>query len=163
MMSELVQHRLAAMARGLGWEQFDGLSVRTGARTITEADIVAFITAAGFTESLFLDARAAAELGYAGRLVPGALTWSYSEGLVVQSGILKETGLALLGVQLSIKKPVFTGDTISVVVEGVSVKAASRGRGIVETRHSVRNQDDVEVLVYNPIRLIAPSDPNDME
>ena len=58
-----------------------GQRLRTGRRTITESDLVGFITATGFFEPLFLDAEFAPARGiYAGRLVPGALTFTYAEG-----------------------------------------------------------------------------------
>jgi acyl dehydratase len=58
-----------------------------------------------------------------------------------------------------VKKPVFVGDTISAVVEVLDARKASKGeRGVVTTRVSVRNQDDEEVLVYEPVRLIRGRD-----
>jgi acyl dehydratase len=47
------------------------------------------------------------------------------------------------------------GDTLSAIVEVTESRAASTGhRGVVRTTVSVRNQDDEEVLVYTPVRLI---------
>ena len=68
--------------RGGCWEDMAvGDIFVTSARTVTEADLVAFITSAGFLEPLFLDARVATTEGpYRGRLVPGALTFVFAEG-----------------------------------------------------------------------------------
>jgi acyl dehydratase len=117
---------------------------------------VNFITMFGFNEPLFWDARHAATAGFKGRLVPGALTYSMAEGLVIQSHILHGTGLAFMGMQLDVKQPVYVGDTIHAVVEVTESRASSSGpdRGVVTTRISVRNQDDEEVLVFVPVRLI---------
>ncbi|HEX2384331.1 MAG TPA: MaoC/PaaZ C-terminal domain-containing protein [Acidimicrobiales bacterium] len=145
------------LVRGKTWEEMPvGSRFRTASRTITEADLVNFITMFGFNEPLFWDARHAATAGFKGRLVPGALTYSMAEGLVIQSHILHGTGLAFMGMQLDVKRPVYVGDTIHAVVEVTESRAASSGpdRGVVTTRISVRNQDDEEVLVFVPVRLI---------
>jgi acyl dehydratase len=145
------------LVRGKTWEEMPvGSRFRTASRTITEPDLVNFITMFGFNEPLFWDARHAATAGFKGRLVPGALTYSMAEGLVIQSHILHGTGLAFMGMQLDVKRPVYVGDTIHAVVEVTESRAASSGpdRGVVTTRISVRNQDDEEVLVFVPVRLI---------
>jgi acyl dehydratase len=142
--------------RGQTWEEMTvGKTFRTAARTVTETDLINFVTQFGFNEPLFWDARHAASAGYSGRLVPGALTYCMAEGLVIQTHSLHGTGLAFMGMQLDVKKPVFVGDTLSAVVEVTDSRKASSGeRGVVTTRVSVRNQNDDEVLVYTPVRLI---------
>ena len=146
--------------QGQTWEQMTVGSVhRTAARTITETDLVNFITLFGFNEPLFWDARHAATAGYSGRLVPGALTYCMAEGLVLQSHLLHGTGLAFMGMQLDTKKPVFVGDTLYARVEVLESRAASSGnRGVVTTRISVFNQNDEEVMVFVPVRLIRGAD-----
>jgi len=131
-----------------------GFSFRTASRTITEADIHAFVMLAGVNEPLFLDARVAAEAGYQGRLVPGMMTFSYAEGLVIQTGSIHGTGLAFLHTDLDIEGPVYAGDTITVVVEVTDQRAASSGnRGLVTTRNTVVNQHGDVVMIYTPVRL----------
>ncbi len=144
------------LVQGRTWEEMEvGSSFRTASRTVTETDLVNFITLFGFNEPLFWDARHAETAGYRGRLVPGALTYCMAEGLVLQTHVLHGTGLAFMGMQLDVKKPVFVGDTLSAVVEVTESRKASSGeRGVVTTRISVRNQDDDEVLVFVPVRLI---------
>ena len=131
-----------------------GTKFRTTARTITETDLVNFITLVGINEPLFTDQRVARDLGYAGRLVPGTLTFTYAEGLVIQSGSIHGTGMAFLHTELDIKAPVYVGDTIWVTVEVTECRPASSGnRGLVRTRNSVHNQNDEVVMVYSPLRL----------
>src|SRR5262249_54091996 len=144
------------LIRGTTFEEMTvGSRFRTADRTITETDLVNFITLCGFNEPLFWDARHAASAGYKGRLVPGALTYAMAEGLVLQTHVLHGTGLAFMGMQLDVRKPVYTGDTIHAVVEVTECRpASSGGRGVVTTRIGVRNQNDEEVLVYTPVRLI---------
>lgn len=40
-----------------------------------------------------------------GRLVPGALTFVFAEGLVIQTGVIHGTGLAFLGTELRVVAP----------------------------------------------------------
>ena len=146
----------ALLARGSTWEEMRaGTAFRTAARTVTETDLVNFVTLFGFTEPLFWDARQAAEAGYAGRLVPGAMTYAVAEGLVLQTNVLHGTGLAFLHMELDVRRPVYVGDTLEVVVE-VTASRASRqdGRGVVTTTNTVYNQRGEDVLVYTPVRLI---------
>src|SRR3954453_4648423 len=149
-----------AIMHGKTWEEMEvGSSFRTAARTVTETDLVSFITLFGFNEPLFWDARHAAGAGYRGRLVPGALPYCMAEGLLLQTHVLHGTGLAFMGMQLDVKKPVFVGDTLYAVCEVLESRPASSGeRGVVTTRVSVHNQDDEEVLVYTPVRLIRGKD-----
>src|SRR3954469_15352045 len=104
---------------------------RPARRTVTETDLVNFVTWGGFTEPLFFDASHAAEGGYTGRLVPGALTYCIGEGLVLQTNALHGTGLALMSMELSVKGPVYVGDTLYTVVEVLESRASSKpGRGV---------------------------------
>lgn len=143
------------LVHGRTWEEMTpGFTFRTGSRTITEADLVGFVTLVGMSESLFLDASGAGAAGYAGRLVPGMLTCAYAEGLLIQTGCIHGTGIAFLHAQLDVKRPVYVGDTITVVVEVTEQRPTSKGdRGIVTTRNTVYNQRGEEVLEFTPTRL----------
>jgi acyl dehydratase len=147
-------------SNGLLTAQDEGLEVgqsfTTRGRTITEADLVSFVSAWGFNEPLFMDARYVEEhTPYSGRLVPGALTYAVAEGLVLQTQVINGTGLAFVHMELDVVAPVYVGDTVEVVVEVTESRATSKpDRGLVTTRNSVRNQRDEEVLVYTPVRLI---------
>lgn len=148
------------LVRGLTYEEMAaGQIFRTARRTITEADLVAFVTWGGFNEPLFWDASHAADGGYTGRLVPGALTYCIAEGLVLQTNVLHGTGLAFLHMELTIQRPVYVGDTLYAVVETTASRPSSTpGRGVVTSRIAVRNQHDEDVLVYTPVRLIRGRD-----
>jgi acyl dehydratase len=146
--------------QGLTWEEMQvGLTFRTAARTVTETDLMQFVTGVGFTESLFMDARYAAEGGYTGRLIPGALTFCLAEGLVLQTNLLHGTGLAFMHMELDVRGPVYVGDTLEVLIEITESRRSSRaGRGVVTSRNRVVNQRGDEVLVYTPVRLIRGRD-----
>ena len=145
---------------GRTWEEMTvGFTFRTDGRTVTESDLINFVTLVGVNEPLFLDAQFGLENGYRGRVVPGMMTFSYSEGLVIQTGCIHGTGLAFLHTDLDIKSPVYVGDTITVVVEVTEQRAASKGnRGLITTRNTVFNQRGEVVMVYSPVRLTKGSD-----
>jgi acyl dehydratase len=63
--------------------------------------------------------------------------------------------MAFLRADVSVRAPVFVGDTITVVVEVTESRAASTGaRGVVTTRNTVVKRGGGTVLVYEPVRLI---------
>jgi acyl dehydratase len=143
--------------RGLFFEDFSaGQQYTTDRRTITEADHINFTTSFGFFEPLFMDrAYVADETPYKRPIVPGALTFSVAEGLTILSGILHGTGLAFLGVDLKVIRPVFIGETISVDIDVVDKRQTKKpDRGIVSFLHRVSNQDDEPVMEYAIKRMI---------
>ncbi|ORA19905.1 FAS1-like dehydratase domain-containing protein [Mycobacterium arosiense] len=141
--------------RGRTWDELPvGMAFRTGGRTITESDFVQFVTWAGFTEPLFMDASdVLARNG--GRLVPAALTYAVAEGLVIQTLAFAGTGIAFLSMTLTARRPVYVGDTLHAVVTITESRATKTpDRGMVASTVSVRNQHDEEVLEYTPTRLV---------
>ncbi|GGL12649.1 MaoC family dehydratase [Nocardia jinanensis] len=141
---------------GLFWQDMEvGSSQITMSRTVTETDLVTFTNWFGFTERLFLEAGYAETEGYKARLVPGALTYCIAEGLTLQTRDLYGTGLAFMHADVSVKSPVYVGDTLRVRVTVEKTRAASKGaRGVVETVNEVLNQHDEVVLVFRPTRLV---------
>jgi acyl dehydratase len=158
--TELDPTTVPLYARGANWEDTPtGTTFRTAARTITEPDLAAFVSVCGFTEPLFLDARHAAADGYTGRLVPGTLTFCFAVGLVKQTNVNHGTGMAFMHTELDVRRPVYVGDTIEVVVEITESRASSRaGAGVVTARNTVFNQRGEVVMVYTPVRLIRGRD-----
>lgn len=139
---------------------FEGFRVgdrfETLGRTVGEYEIAAFVTLAGFTEPLFLDQEyVRRESVFPGRVAPGVLTFALAEGLVLQTGVLHGTGLALLGYDVRVVAPVLAGDTIRVEVEVVDRRESRKpDRGVVTFRHRVRNQRDEVVLEATVTRLV---------
>ena len=87
-------------------------------------------------------------------IVPGALTFSVAEGLTILSGLL-HSGMAFLGVELDILKPVFINDTLAVAIEVTDTRETKKAdRGIVSFRHRVKNQAGDEVMVYTVKRMM---------
>jgi acyl dehydratase len=144
------------LGRGFYWQDMPvGKSWRTFGRTVTEPDLVNFISCTGMLEVLFTnEIYRQTESAIKGRLVPGALVFSMAEGLVI-AGTIQGTGMAFLGMDLEIEGPTFVGDTISVVLEVTESRAASKGnRGLVRTRNTVVNQKGEPVMIYSPLRMM---------
>lgn len=150
------------LGRGMTWQELPvGTKFRTSTRTVTETDLITFITWAGIVNPLFTDATFSTEVeGYKGRLVPGMITYCFSEGLIAQTGVMRGTGIAMLGAkELNHVGPVFVGDTLHAVVDVTESRATSKpGRGILTSDIRVRNQDNEDVLQYLATRLIRGSD-----
>jgi acyl dehydratase len=144
-------------AQGVTFEKhLIGTVYRTLARTVSETDIVNFVNQCGFTEPLFLDMEyVKRESVFGRRAAPGALTFSLSEGLVMQTGLIHGTGMAWLGGELRIVAPVLEGDTIHVEVRVADKRETKKAdRGIVTYRHRVLNQRDEVVLEATIQRMI---------
>jgi acyl dehydratase len=154
--SATVQDWPQPFVHGLYWTDMTvGSAYSTATRLVTETDLMRFVSM-GFTEPLFMDPAGAQTAGYRGRLVPGALTFTLAEGLLMQTNVIHGTGMAFLGTTMTVSAPVFVGDTIQVAWTVAEARPTSKGnRGIVTTRNVVRNQDGRIVMEYSPTRMIA--------
>ena len=149
------------MTQGLTFEEHAvGATYQTLARTVSEADICAFVNLCGFTEPLFYDMEyVARESVFKGRPAPGALTFALSEGLIIQTGLIHGTGMAYLGGEIRIVGPVLAGDTLRVSVTVADKRETKRtDRGIVTYRHQVTNQRGEVVLDAVVKRMIRRTD-----
>ncbi len=146
------------MRSGMTFESFQkGDRFLTARRTVTESEIMQFVCLVGLFEPLFIDAEYIREQSLFGeRIAPGSLTFSFAEGLTVQSGILHGTGLAFVGLErMKLFQPVKVGDTIHVEIEVLDrKKVESKGGGIVSFHQTVRNQRSETVMEYEVARLI---------
>ena len=144
---------LPVVGRGFCYEDLPlGYKFRTHRRTIAESDLTAFVNLTWLTEELFA-VEDDSERAIKGRAVPGALVYSFAEGLLLPT--MQDTGLAFLGAQLDIKAPTRIGDTIHVEAEVTEARLTSRGdRGLVRTSNIVVNQNGTTVLAYNPLRML---------
>lgn len=145
---------LPFFCQGAFWQDLPvGWKARTRRRTITESDLVAFISVTGMLEEIFVDATHQGLLP--GRPVPAALTLGFIEGMQLQS-LLQGTGLALLELSLVARAPVCVGDTIWASVEVTEVRPTSQGgRGVVTFGVEVFDQDARNVLGYVVKRLVS--------
>jgi acyl dehydratase len=141
------------VGRGFAFEDLRiGFRFRTHRRTIAESDVAAFVNLTWLTEELFTVEDDAAR-AIKGRPVPGALVYSFAEGLLLPT--MQDTGLAFLNATLDVKGPTVVGDTIHVECEVTEHRLASKGdRGLVRFANRVVNQRGETVLEYNPLRLL---------
>jgi acyl dehydratase len=148
---------METLGLGLHFEDLPvGRKFKTIGRTITETDIVTFVNCTGMTEVLFTNMEfLKEESDIKQRVAPGALVFTFSEGLLVHA-TMQHTGFAFLNMELDIKGPAVVGDTIHVEVEVIeSRRSNSRpNRGLVRTKNTVKKQDGAVVLVYTPLRMI---------
>jgi acyl dehydratase len=139
---------------------FEGFRVgdryETLGRTISDYEILQFVTLAGFIEPLFMDLEyIRRESVFRTRVAPGVLTFALSEGLVLQTGILHGTGLALLSYDVRVLGPVLAGDTIRVAIEVADKRETKKpDRGIVTFRHRISNQRGEAVMEATISRMI---------
>jgi acyl dehydratase len=115
----------------------------SGARTITEADIVNFANISGDFYALHMDREYAAKSVFGQRIAHGMLVLSYSTGLLdLKPGYVQ----AFYGMdKVRFVKPVFIGDTIHVELEIVGKKDREKG-GVVTVKNEIKNQADETVV-----------------
>lgn len=155
----MVQEKQQMQMLGLGftWEQLSaGQRFRTLNRTVTETDLINFVSVTGMVEVIFTDKTFGADRGtIQGQFVPAALTYSLIEGLLCQS-MIQGTGLAMLDLKKQVLAPVRVGDTIHGEIEVTSVRPTSKGnRGIVASKIDIKNQSGETVIVYEATRMLA--------
>ena len=125
-------------------------------RTVSEYEILSFVTLTGFTEPLFMDMEyIQRESVFKARVAPGVLTFAIAEGLALQTGLFHGTGLALMHYDVRVVAPVLAGDTVRLEIE-VAEKRETRkpDRGVVTFRHRVVNQRAETVMEATVTRMI---------
>jgi acyl dehydratase len=125
---------------------FDEMSVGdvfiTGARTITNTDIVNFACLSGDFNDVHTNWEYCTQTPFGEPIAHGPLIYSIAAGLVYASGLNDGTLLALLGItDWKMLAPVKHGDTIRVELEVVKARPTSKpGRGVVTFIRRIKNQ-----------------------
>lgn len=129
--------------RGYYFEEFyEGQDLPAPARTITEADIVAFAALSGDYNPLHTDETFARGTPFGRRIAHGLLGLSIASGLAARAGYIEGTALAFMGLEWRFKAPVFIGDTIRMEARVKRTRAMpSAGGGIVVFAVRVLNQE----------------------
>ncbi len=145
---------LPKLGQGFYFQELSvGSKFRTFRRTITETDLVNFISVTGMLEIIFTDADHGGAMG--GRPVPAALTYSIIEGFMMQS-MIQGTGMAMLEVATKIEAPVRVGDSIWATIEVTELRPTSKGnRAVITSDVRVFNQRNERVMTYVVKRLLA--------
>ena len=133
---------------GLFFEEFEeGKEYVSRARTVTEADVVAFAGLSGDYNPLHTDAELMKGSQFGERIAHGMLVASISTGLNSQMGWFEGTTIALLEVTFRFKGPVKFGDTVRLVMTVKTKKPTSKpDRGVLIMDANVLNQRDEMVI-----------------
>jgi acyl dehydratase len=131
-----------AIQRGLYFEEFNvGDTVTSAARTITEADIVAFAALSGDWNAIHVDAEFAKSQMFGERIAHGLLGLSIASGLAVRLGFIEDTVIAFMGLDWKFRAPIKIGDTIHMQAQIAEKKPMPRlGGGLVTLNVEVLNQ-----------------------
>jgi acyl dehydratase len=132
-----------------------GQVLTSGARTVTETDLVSFSMLSGDWNPIHTDEEFARRTYFGRRVVHGVFGMSLMTGLMDRAGWFGGAVIAMLGIDgWRFKGPIFVGDTLHCEVEILGKRLASSGdRGIVERRMRLINQRD-EVVQEGNINLM---------
>jgi acyl dehydratase len=69
---------------------------------------------------------------------------------------MQNTALALMNMEITMKAPVFVGDTIHGEVEILEARLSKSrpGRGLVRSRVNIVKQDGTVAITYTPLRMV---------
>jgi 3-hydroxybutyryl-CoA dehydratase len=117
-----------------------GTTTVSPARTVTEADVVAFAGLSGDYNPLHTDAETAAQGAFGARVAHGLLGVSIASGLFTRTALsaaMQGSLVAMLGVKWTFHVPIAIGDTIHVeatITEARRTRSPDRGLVVVERR-----------------------------
>ena len=129
--------------RGLYWEEWDvGAEFESPARTVTEADIVAFAGLSGDYNPLHVNEEYCKTTVFGGSIAHGPLVYAIAAGLLFQLHLYDDTLIAFLGFEnLKFTKPVKPGDTIHARIKVLDKReTSSPERGVMRRQLQVLNQ-----------------------
>jgi len=145
--------------RGRYFEEIEvGDVLVTPARTMTEADIMAFAGLSGDYNQLHTNEEFARKGPFGTRVTHGMMVLSIATGLVGRTGVFEGTAIAFTNLDWKFKKPVLIGDTIRVRVQVTRKRALGREAGMVFADAEVLNQRD-EVVQTGEWRVIMARTP----
>jgi len=129
-------------AGGLTFDQFEvGARYCSAARTVTEADVVAFAGLSGDFNPLHTDAEFARATPFGERIAHGLLVVAMASGMANWTGIFEGTTLALMEQVIRYQGAVKFGDTLHLELEVLEKTPTSKpDRGVVKFAARVLNQ-----------------------
>lgn len=142
----------------LYFEDFEiGATFSTTARTITEADVMAFAGISGDFNPLHVDREFSKSSPFGEPIAHGLLVLSVASGLGVQTGIFTGTNLAFLGLEdWRFVGAVKFGDTIRMESTVLETRRTSKpDRGVVRIGQEIKNQRDEVVQKGVFVSLMA--------
>ncbi len=142
--------------RGRTFDEFEiDEEIISGARTVTETDVVNFACLSGDFHPEHMNDEYARKGPLGERIAHGLLVMSMATGLLNQTGAFEGTSIAILEVTSRFIKAVKFGDTIRAIQKIVGKKETSKpDRGVLTSRITVLNQDDQKVLEADLVALL---------
>lgn len=127
----------------------------SGARTVTEADVVNFACLSGDFHPEHMNEEYARKGPLGERIAHGLLIMSMATGLLNQTGAFEGTSIGILEVTVRFIKAVKFGDTIRAIQKIAGKKETSKpDRGVLTSRITVLNKDDQKVLEADLVALL---------
>lgn len=128
--------------RGLTFDEFEiGNRYQSQARTVTEADVVAFAGISGDFNPLHTDAEFGKSTPFGERIAHGMLLVAIATGMANWTGVFEGTTIALMEQLIRYKGVVKFGDTIHLELEVMEKTPTSKpDRGVVKYAARVINQ-----------------------
>lgn len=142
--------------RGRTFDEFEiDEEIISGARTVTETDVVNFACLSGDFHPEHMNDEYARKGPLGERIAHGLLVMSMATGLLNQTGAFEGTSIAILEVTARFMKAVKFGDTIRAIQKIVGKKETNKpDRGVLTSQITVLNQDDQKVLEADLVALL---------
>ena len=139
-----------------------GKEFTTGARTITEGDIVTFAGLSGDWSATHTNDVYGKSTIYGSRIAYGNVTFIVSTGLIAQTLLFEGTATAMLDMQISYQEPVRFEDTIYCKFQATEKRESKKypDQGIVTIKGCVFNQNDEQVAEEQLVFLVAKTAPH---
>lgn len=133
---------------GLTFDQFNlGDTFISPARTVTEADVVAFAGLSGDFNPLHMDEEFGKSTPFGARIAHGMLSAAMATGMANWLGVFEGTTIALMEQVIQYKSAVRFGDTIHLELKVAEKKETSKpDRGVVVFETRVCNQENKPVI-----------------
>jgi acyl dehydratase len=146
--------------RGKTFEELEvGQEFQTGARTITETDVVNFAGISGDYHPEHMNEEFAKKGALGGRIAHGVLILAVATGQMNQTGMLEGTNIAVMETRVRFLLPVRFGDTIRTVVRVSSKRETKKpDRGVVTLEATVLNQTNQTVLEAELVVMVYRMD-----
>lgn len=140
-----------------------GMSTRSPARTVTEADVVGFAGLSGDFNALHTDAAAAAATEFGERVAHGLLGVAIASGLFTRTPLsqaLQGSLVAMMGIEWRFERPIPIGTTIHVEAEIVELRPTrAPERGMVVLERSVLDDTGARLQQGTTPMLVARRSP----
>ena len=144
--------------RGKTFDEWNiGEEFITGARTITEGDIVTFAGLSGDWSATHTNDVYGRSTIYGSRIAYGNVTFIVSTGLIAQTMLFEGTTTAMLDMQIAYQEPIRFEDTIYCKFSAVEKRESAKypDQGIVTIKGYVFNQNDEQVAEEELVFLVS--------